>query len=572
MHRDGREIPIEIAFNHLRVEGTDLFAGFIRDITERKQVEQALAGLAAIVDSSHDAIVSKTLQGIVTSWNRGAQRIFGYSAEEMVGQPILKIIPPERVDEEPQIIARQASGERIEHFETMRIRKDGQRINVSLTLSPIRDKQGKIIGISKIARDITERKQVEAEREELLAREQKARQDAETANRIKDEFLATLSHELRTPLTAIIGWARMIGDTRLGEEDRARGLEIIHRNARLQAQLVEDILDVSRIITGKLRLDVRPIELAEVIDGAIESVLPAVEAKGIRLQRVLDSRAGLVSGDSSRLQQVIWNLLSNAIKFTPKGGRVQIRLERINSHIEVIISDSGAGINPDVLPHIFERFRQADQSSTRHYGGLGLGLAIVRHIVETHGGSVEADSPGEGQGATFTVKLPVLATRSAETKSRKTDQRVHPTANVDGARSENVLDCPDELEGLHVLVVDDDEDTRRLVKTVLESCNAKVTTAGSAVEALATLQSTCPDVLISDIGMPGEDGYSLIRKVRALPAEQGGQTPAAALTAFARVEDRLQVLRSGFQIHLPKPIEPVELIAVVANLAKRAQA
>lgn len=568
LHRDGREVPLEIAFNHLHVDGQDLFSGFIRDISERKASERSLARLAAIVDSSDDAIVSKTTEGIITSWNRGAERIFGYSSSEAIGQPILMIIPPDRAEEEPQILERMARGERVEHFETIRIRKDGQLIHVSITLSPIRDNQGNIIGISKIARDITQRKQAEAEREELLASEQNARQEAEAANRAKDEFLATLSHELRTPLNAILGWSQLVSDSRLDEEARTEGLGIIQRNARLQAHLVEDLLDVSRIITGNLRLEVQAVDLASVIESAVESVLPSAEAKEIRLQRVLDSGNTLVLGDPARLQQVVWNLLTNAIKFTPKKGRVQIRLERINSHIEVVVTDTGIGIAPEVLPYIFERFRQADQSSTRNYGGLGLGLAIVRHIAEAHGGSVEAESPGEEQGTTFTIKLPLMATRSVDLASQDREERVHPTAHS-SSNMGYVLECPEELEGVHVLVVDDDEDARRLVSNILQGCRAKVTTASTAAEGLSTLQSARPDILISDLGMPDEDGYSLIRQVRALPPEQGGQTPAAALTAYARVEDRLKVLRSGFQIHLPKPIEPAELVAVVANLAQR---
>ncbi len=562
LHRDGREIPIEIAFNHLHLEGKDLFAGFIRDITERKQTEQGLAVFEAIVDSSHDAIVSKTLQGIITSWNRGAERLFGYSSAEIIGKSVLTLIPPDRAAEEPHILARQARGERIDHFETVRIRKDGQLIDVSLTLSPIRDRQGNIIGVSKVARDITARKQAEREREDLLAREQKARQGAETANRLKDEFLATMSHELRTPLTAILGWANMIRNGKVRTEDIEHGLEVIERNAQVQTQLVNDILDVSSIITGKLRLNVRPVELFLVIESAVESVLPAAQAKGIRLQRVLDSGTSVVAGDVTRLQQVVWNLLMNAIKFTPKEGRVQIRLERVKSHIEIIVADSGIGINPEILPYIFDRFRQADQSSTRNYGGLGLGLAIVRHIVESHGGTVEADSPGENQGAIFTVKMPLMATRSDEVLSHKVENRLKPSAS-----DRDHFEYLPKLQYVHVLVVDDEEDARRLVRTVLESCAARVTVAANAAEALSALKSLRPDVLISDIGMPNEDGHSLIRKVRALTPEQGGQTPAAALTAYVRVEDRLQILRSGFQIHLPKPIEPAELVAVVANLA-----
>ncbi len=419
-------------------------------------------------------------------------------------------------------------------------------------------------GLSVFFHDITERKTFEQERAQLLEREQKARQEAEAANRTKDEFLATLSHELRTPLNAILGWSSMINDPRIADEDKLRGVEAIKRNAQLQAQLIEDILDVSRIITGKFRLDVQQTELSSVIEAAVDSVLPAAQAKAIRLQRVLDSGTSLVSGDPNRLQQVVWNLLTNAIKFTPKGGRVQVRLERIDSHVEIIVTDNGIGISSEVLPCIFDRFSQADSTTTRKYGGLGLGLAIVRHIVEMHGGTVEAESPGDNQGATFIVKLPLIAMRSTDATSQKVSERIHPTA-----RSQTDFDCPPELAGLHVLVVDDDADGRRLISTVLESCHARVSAAANVSEALVLLQSLRPDVLISDLGMPGEDGYSLIRRVRALPPEEGGTVPAAALTAYARIEDRLRVLRSGFQIHLPKPIEPAELVTVVANLAKR---
>ena len=387
---------------------------------------------------------------------------------------------------------------------------------------------------------------------------------AEAASCAKDEFLAMLSHELRTPLTAILGWARMLSAGQLDETNTARALETIERNAKAQSQLIEDILDVSRVITGKLRLEVQPIDLAAVIESAANGVLPAADSKGIRLQRVLDSGAGLVSGDPARLQQIVWNLLSNAIKFTPKGGRVQIRLERINSHVEIIVTDTGQGVSPDILPFIFERFRQADSTTTRAHSGLGLGLAIVRHLVEMHGGTVEAESGGAGQGATFTVKLPLMVVRSLDIRRARDAERVHPTASGDMP-----FNCPPELDGLRVLVVDDEEDTRVLLRMVLERCGASVTAVSSAQEALAALKQSRPDVLVSDLGMPEEDGYSLIKKVRALSAEDGGQTPAAALTAYARVEDRLKVLNSGFQIHIPKPVEPIELVTVVANLAGR---
>ncbi len=427
---------------------------------------------------------------------------------------------------------------------------DGEFRSFLTRVTPLRDEHGRVVRWFGTNTDV----------EEL----RRALKQAEDANSMKDEFLATLSHELRTPLTSILGWARMLSSGKLDEANTARALETIERNAKAQSQLIEDILDVSRVITGKLRLEVQPIDLTGLIESSIDAVLPAAEAKGIRLQRVLDSGASMVSGDPARLQQVIWNLLSNAIKFTPKDGRVQVKLERINSHVEIIITDNGQGISPDVLPFIFERFRQADSTTTRTHGGLGLGLAIVRHLVEMHGGTVEVESLGEGLGSTFTVKLPLVAVRSLNVRRASDDERVHPTAS-NGSR----FNCPPELDGLRLLVVDDEEDTRTLLKIVLEKCGASVATASSAREAIATLKETRPDVLISDLGMPEEDGYALIKKVRSLPEEEGGNTPSAALTAYARVEDRMKVLRSGFQIHIPKPVEPAELIAVVANLAGR---
>jgi len=427
---------------------------------------------------------------------------------------------------------------------------DGEFRSFLTRVTPLRDEDGRVVRWFGTNTDV----------EEL----RRALKQAEDANRMKDEFLATLSHELRTPLTSILGWARMLSGGQLNEDHTARALETIERNAKAQSQLIEDILDVSRVITGKLRLEVQPVDLTALIESSINAVLPAAEAKGIRLQRVLDSGASMVSGDPARLQQVIWNLLSNAIKFTPKDRRVQIKLERINSHVEIIVTDDGQGISPDVLPFIFERFRQADSTTTRTHGGLGLGLAIVRHLVEMHGGTVEVESLGEGHGSTFTVKLPLVAVRSLNVRRASDAERVHPTAS-NGSH----FDCPPELDGLRLLVVDDEEDTRTLLKIVLEKCGAAVTTASSAHEALAALKEIRPDVLISDLGMPEEDGYALIKKVRALSEADGGNTPSAALTAYARVEDRMKVLRSGFQIHIPKPVEPAELVAVVANLAGR---
>jgi CheY-like chemotaxis protein len=358
-----------------------------------------------------------------------------------------------------------------------------------------------------------------------------------------------------------LGWAHMLRAGQLDEKSAPRALETIERNARAQAQLIEDLLDVSRIITGKLRLDVRQVDPASFIEPAVEALRPAAEAKDIRIQKVMDTGVVSVAGDPARLQQVVWNLLSNAIKFTPKGGKVQVRLERINSHIEIAVSDTGGGIKPEFLPHVFERFRQADQTTTRQHSGLGLGLAIVRHLVELHGGTVEADSPGEGRGTTLVVKLPIVPVYQKDNYA----ERVHPTAGDTLA----TYDCPERLDGLKVLVVDDEADTRELLRVGVGQCGAEVVTAGSALEALEAVAEGRPDLIISDIGMPGEDGYELIRKVRSLPAGRGGKIPAIALTAYARTEDRLRALRAGYQSHIAKPVELAELVAVMASLLQR---
>jgi PAS domain S-box-containing protein len=396
---------------------------------------------------------------------------------------------------------------------------------------------------------------------ELYDEQRRLRAEAERANRLKDEFLATVSHELRTPLTAILGWATMLRSDSSDEKALQRAIETIERNAKNQKQIIEDLLDVSRIITGKLRLEIRPVELASLIEAAVESLRPAADAKGVLFQKQLDTGLNPVSGDPARLQQIVWNLLSNAIKFTPRGGRVQIRLERIASHVEIAVSDTGQGISAEFLPFVFDRFRQADSTTTRKHGGLGLGLAIVRHLVELHGGIAQAESAGEGQGSTFTVVLPLM---SVDQKT-ETEERVHPVA---GDRLLE-FDCHEKLNGLKILAVDDEADTCELLKAALEQCGAEVATACSAQEALEQLEGFLPDVLISDIGMPHEDGYELIRRVRQIPAESGGAVPAVALTAYARAEDRLRVLREGYQMHLPKPVELAELVAVVASLVQR---
>ncbi|MET0649966.1 MAG: ATP-binding protein, partial [Pyrinomonadaceae bacterium] len=356
-------------------------------------------------------------------------------------------------------------------------------------------------------------------------------------------------------------WAHMLRTGQFDEQSAMKAFETVERNARAQAQLIDDLLDVSRIVTGKLRIDVRPVDPNSFIEAAVESVRPAAEAKGVRLQKVLDTGSVSVSGDPVRLQQIVWNLLSNAIKFTPRGGRVQVKLERVNSHVEVAVSDTGSGIPADFLPHVFDRFRQADQKTTRQHGGMGLGLAIVRHLVELHGGTVRAESPGEGHGAIFTVLLPVAPVYHTDEESG----RVHPAAR-------NTLpsfDLFDRLDGLKILVVDDEPDTREMLKAGLGQCGASVTVAASAVEAMESIEQSTPDLLISDIGMPGEDGYELMGRIRKLPAEAGGRVPAIALTAYARVEDRMHALRAGYQMHVPKPVELAELAAVAASLVRR---
>jgi signal transduction histidine kinase/CheY-like chemotaxis protein len=400
-------------------------------------------------------------------------------------------------------------------------------------------------------------------KDELLMREQMIRAEAEAANRAKDEFLSILSHELRTPLNAILGWSAMLRQRTLSEEKVLRALETIERNAKSQAQLIEDILDISRIITGKLRLQVRPVNLVSVIESAIESVRLAAEAKSISLQSKLDSEAGLLLGDANRLQQVVWNLLSNALKFTPKDGRVEIRLQRVNSHVEITVSDTGPGISSDFLPFVFDRFRQHDSTTTRSYGGLGLGLAIVRQLVELHGGTVTVVSPGIGQGTTFTVTLPAMIIPQPPSDPEPLNSIVETKGRVEASPS---------LEGLQILVVDDEADALELLNTILQKYGAEVIAVASVKQALTIIETATdrsPDVLVSDIGMPDEDGYSLIRKLRQLEAQRGGKLPAIALTAYAASDDRRQALLAGFQMHVTKPVDAAELVAVVASLTGR---
>ncbi|HZI17835.1 MAG TPA: ATP-binding protein [Pyrinomonadaceae bacterium] len=413
--------------------------------------------------------------------------------------------------------------------------------------------------VEELSRYVAELKRSEEEREKLLLREQAAREEAEAANRLKDEFLATLSHELRTPLTSIIGWAGLMRAGQVRGEAKAQALETIERNAKVQAQLIDDLLDVSRIISGKLLLDTREVNLGAAVADSILAVRPAADARHIRLTFADESGRAMVAGDPARLQQVAWNLLSNAVKFTPEGGEVRVRLEREGAQARLTVSDTGKGIPAEFLPRVFDRFRQADSTTTRAHGGLGLGLAIVRHLVELHGGTAAAESAGVGLGSTFSVTLPL--TPASARAGVGTD---HP------ARRENAAPRRRQpafaLEGLRVLVVDDEDDTRKVITAVIAQHGAEVVACGSAREALDTLRRWRPDVLMSDIGMPGEDGYALIRQVRALPPDRGGRTPAAALTAYAREEDRTRALAAGYQLHVPKPFSAHELIAAVSDL------
>ncbi|HKQ93548.1 MAG TPA: PAS domain S-box protein [Blastocatellia bacterium] len=552
---NGIGIPFFFTGRRIVIDGQPHLIGSGVDISERWRGEETAAYLAAIVESSDDAIISTDLQGNIKSWNRGAERIYGYLADETIGKPITMLHLPDRWNEEPRILELIRMGDRIDHYETLRRRKDGTDIDISLTVSPILNHVGDVIGASKTSRDITWRKRAEEEREQLLARERESRSEAEEANRLKDEFLATISHELRSPLNAILGWARLLREPDMRGDQMDRALETIERNAQAQARLIEDLLDVSRIVSGKLSIQMRPVTLNSTVQSAVADLRLAAESKGIDLRLAEDEEIKLI-GDADRLQQVVWNLLSNSIKFTPEGGRVEVGLKRIGERAELRVRDTGRGISPEFLPHVFDRFRQATRTDARSRAGLGLGLAIVRHIVEAHGGSVTAESAGFGLGATFVCILPLVGV----------GQEVVPA--IERQMTQLKVKATSSLKGIKVLVVDDDEDARDMLEAALNSYGAEVITAAGALKALDALASENIDVLVSDINMPEVDGYELIRRVRAMKPEQGGRIPAVALTAYARAEDRLRALKSGFQTHMPKPVEPAELEVVVATLAK----
>jgi len=525
---------------------------FIRDVTAQRQDAEARHRLAAIVESSEDAIVGKDLNGIVTSWNASAERIFGFSADEIVGLPIQTIIPAERLAEEETVLARIRRGESVRHFETIRRRKDGTLVPVSITVSPIRDESGTIIGASKIARDISERARHEGVRDELLARAEQARADAERANRVKDEFLATLSHELRSPLNAISGWSQLAA-AQLNDVSNPivrRALDVIASNVTLQLRLINDLLDVSSILNGKLALRTDTVDIAAVVGAVVDGVRPEAAAKGVHVQLRLNAGRPHVTGDAARLQQVVWNLLSNALKFTPPDGRITVTLGRSAAGLRITVQDTGEGIPAEFLPHVFDRFRQADSKTTRRHGGLGLGLAVVNHLVQAHGGRITAESPGQGHGATFTVELP--AAQDADRQSEAWPELM-----------------PRALMGLRLLVVDDDADTRDLLCAMLRPYKVDVSAAGSMAEAISVLRNRRFDILLSDLAMPRHDGYELIETVRRDNHPSVSRIGAIAVTAHADGAYRAKAFASGFDDYVTKPVDSDRLVRVIEQVVQR---
>ncbi|HEX5601578.1 MAG TPA: PAS domain S-box protein, partial [Pyrinomonadaceae bacterium] len=540
--KDGTIVNVEITSNRLTFGGRAAEFVLVDDVTERKKAVTALRisedRYRDLVDNSHELICTHDLEGRVLSVNPWAARVLGYPQYALIGINIRDGLLPEyreQFDEYLRTVSTQGSAGGV-----MKVRTSTGETRLWEYYNTLRTEGVEKPIVRGMAHDVTERRQA-------LKREKEARMEAEAANRVKDEFLSTLSHELRTPLTAIMGWADLLLNDEVEADKERQAIETIFRNANSQCQLINDLLEVSRIITGKLRLEFVACELDSVIEAAAESIRPTAEAKGVRLQVLLEPSVGPVFGDRERLQQIVWNLLSNGVKFTRKGGLVQVTLQRINSHVEIGVNDTGIGINPEFLPHVFDRFRQADGSTTRTYGGLGLGLAIVRHLVELHGGTALADSAGDNQGAKFTIRLPAMI---ANEHPLPEELKQPALAEVEARERK-----PSSLNGLRVLVVDDEIDARTLLTMMLEKCGAQVVAVGSSSEGLESIENWLPDVLIADIGMPVEDGYGMIRKIRKLPKKKGGHTPALALTAYARTEDRVRALSEGYQVHLAKPVD-----------------
>lgn len=533
------------------------------NITDRKQAEIKLASSEEfnrlVFENSPDCIHVLSPEGKIQAINNhGLELMEIDNAEDYINSQWVDYWEEDKIEEAKQVLEKAASGQSVE-IEGFRHTAKGTHKYWHASIAPIFGGNGKPVRLISTSRDITDRREAEAERERLLKNEQTARKDAEIANRLRDEFLATVSHELRAPLNSILGWARLMEKGSLDELTTEKAINTIVRNAESQNRLIEDLLDVSRIISGKLRLEVMTIKPINIVESALETVRPAAEAKGIRIEIKGKSDISHISGDPNRLQQVIWNLLSNAIKFTPPEGEVRLEIERQEDFVEIRVRDTGVGIKEEFLPHVFDRFRQADASSIRKFGGLGLGLAIVRHITEMHGGTVHAFSEGENKGSTFVVRLPLVVQTEEEHEAMEARQKAQ------------LLEGEPEvsLDGMLILVVDDEEDTRQLLVQSLTFYGATVVTADSAANAFEQLQEKSPDLMVSDIGMPDEDGYSLIRRIRALPDKQFRDIPAIALTAFTRAQDRMKALTSGYQNHVAKPVEPDELATVIASLTGR---
>ena len=539
----------------------------ITDITARRQAEEAAHSayrqLSFHVESSPLAVIEWDSDFRVSRWSQSAERVFGWKADEVIGKHVneWRFVFTDDVDAVALVTNRQREGVEVQGILRNRnYTRDGSILFCEWYNSVLHDDRGRLVSVLSLVLDVTARKKAEDDRAALLIRERDARQHAEEADRLKDEFLATLSHELRTPLTSILGWASMIRNGEVEGSNASRAIETIERNARSQARLIDDLLDVSRIITGNLRLDLHPLNLAPIVEAAIDALRPTADVKGIQIRSEVLSGECLVKGDPNRLRQVIWNLLSNSIKFTQRGGVVTVDLRCFGSTVRLTVADTGEGISAEFLPYVFDRFRQAEGSISRKQGGLGLGLAVVRHLVELHGGSISAESAGLGEGAVFTVELPLAEERRdparAEERRREVDRRRSRKGAV-------------RLDGIHVLLVEDDDDSRKLLGTMLKRYGARVTSTKSAAEALAVFSDDVPDILLSDIGMPDEDGYEFIRKLRSLPPEKGGLTPAIALTGYASRKDRERALEAGYHKHMAKPVEQTDMIAAIAALVGR---
>ena len=577
IRKDGSRFPAVVSVTALRDDRGGIIGYLLigTDNTARKQAEEERMKLEqrlrdqqfytrSLIESNIDALMTTDPSGIITDVNKQMEALTGCPRDELIGAPFKNYFTdPERAEAGIKLVL---SEKNIVDYELTARARDGKKTVVSYNATTFYDRNRTLQGVFAAARDITERKQAEEQRARLLERERNARAEAETANGIKDEFLATVSHELRTPLNAVLGWARMLTSKQLTKARATHAIETIERNAASLALIIDDLLDVSRIVAGTLNVASHPVDLMAVTQTALDVVRPTAAAKHIDLQCSADpASVECVEGDADRLQQVIGNLLTNAVKFTPEGGRVDVSVARAGPQMEVKVVDTGQGIETDFLPHVFERFRQADGAATRQHGGLGLGLAIVRQLVELHGGTVHGASEGKGRGATFTVRLPISSA----------DARVERRPMLTERRSVAAMASPtpraQRLDDMRILVVDDNDDGRTLTVFLLTQAGARVNAVASAREALLAKEAQRPDVLVSDIGLPDEDGYALLRQIRQQEAEHGGFLPAIALTGYARAEDRTRVLAAGFQGHVTKPIEPAELIAAIAALARESQ-